>query len=163
MSAREHLLAFTVHALPVAQGSKVAGRTKSGKAYVRESNAHALHAWRQAVQAEALAEAAGGKGDTVDLPLALGPVALHATFTLPRPKSHYGTGRNARSLKPAAPWYVPTKPDVDKLVRAVCDALTGVAWRDDSQVASLRVAKVYGPRASLTVEVVALPHAEAPS
>ena len=35
------------------------------------------------------------------------------------------------------------KPDIDKLTRCVLDALTGVAWRDDSQVISVRAYKRY--------------------
>ena len=36
-----------------------------------------------------------------------------------------------------------TKPDIDKLVRCVLDALTGVLWVDDSQVITLRAFKRY--------------------
>jgi Holliday junction resolvase RusA-like endonuclease len=134
----------------VAQGSKIAGRSKSGRTYVRESNAHALDAWRHAVMDAALAAV----GLDTPLPLvAEGPVALHVVFTFTRPRAHFGTGRNARQLKPSAPWYVHGRPDADKLLRAVGDALTGVAWRDDGQVASVRVAKVYGPLAQAWVEV----------
>ena len=35
------------------------------------------------------------------------------------------------------------RPDLDKLCRCVCDALTGVAWRDDSQVTALWATKRY--------------------
>ena len=37
-------------------------------------------------------------GDMLD-----GPVSVTVDFYLPRPKSHYGTGRNAGALKPSAP------------------------------------------------------------
>jgi crossover junction endodeoxyribonuclease RusA len=36
-----------------------------------------------------------------------------------------------------------TKPDLDKLVRCVLDALTGVLWVDDSQVITIRAFKFY--------------------
>jgi Holliday junction resolvase RusA-like endonuclease len=36
-----------------------------------------------------------------------------------------------------------TRPDADKLVRAVADALTGVLWRDDSQIDRMMVGKFY--------------------
>jgi len=84
-------------------------------------------------------------------------VSLRLTFTMRRPATHFGTGKNKRKLRPTAPWYQATRPDADKLARAVLDALTGVAYRDDGQVAVLRVSKVYGPRAQLHVEVHALP------
>jgi len=35
------------------------------------------------------------------------------------------------------------KPDVDKLARALLDALTGLLWRDDAQVVSLTITKAY--------------------
>ena len=37
------------------------------------------------------------------------------------------------------------RPDVDKLARALLDALTGVAYEDDGQVVTLTVRKRYGP------------------
>ena len=66
-------------------------------------------------------------GDMLD-----GPVIVTVDFYLPRPKSHYGTGRNAGALKPSAPAEHLTMPDLDKLTRAVGDALTRLAWRGRS-------------------------------
>lgn len=74
----------------------------------------------------------------------LGPLNLNVVFRLPRPKAHYRTGAHAGELKPDAPVWCPKKPDLDKLVRAVCDALTTAAvWHDDSQVATVHARKVY--------------------
>jgi Holliday junction resolvase RusA-like endonuclease len=39
------------------------------------------------------------------------------------------------------PW---VKPDLDKLIRAVLDGLTGVAYVDDSQVVLIQASKSYG-------------------
>jgi Holliday junction resolvase RusA-like endonuclease len=36
------------------------------------------------------------------------------------------------------------KPDIDKLIRAVLDALTGICYEDDAQVISVRATKGYG-------------------
>ena len=58
-------------------------------------------------------------------------------FMFARPKSHYGTGANAREIKRSAPAYKSTRPDLDKLVRAVLDSLTGIVFVEDSQVAGL--------------------------
>lgn len=46
-----------------------------------------------------------------------------------------------------------TRPDLDNLVKAVKDALTGVLWRDDSQVIELEAKKVYDnpPGVDITV------------
>ena len=77
-------------------------------------------------------------GDMLD-----GPVSVTVNFYLPRPKSHYGTGRNAGALKPSAPAEHLTMPDLDKLQRAVGDALTRLAWRDDSQIVAWHAYKHY--------------------
>lgn len=69
-----------------------------------------------------------------------GPICADMVFWEQRPKSHY---RKNGALKPDAP-SVPTKaPDLDKLVRSVGDALNGIVWRDDSQVATLVATKRY--------------------
>jgi Holliday junction resolvase RusA-like endonuclease len=63
-----------------------------------------------------------------------GAVRVDAEFVFERPKSHYGTGRNADKLKPSAPRRHTSTPDRDKLERALHDGLTGIAYRDDCQV-----------------------------
>jgi Holliday junction resolvase RusA-like endonuclease len=45
------------------------------------------------------------------------------------------------------------KPDMDNIVKAVADALNGVAYRDDSAIVELRVAKRYGSPERLVVRV----------
>jgi len=54
-----------------------------------------------------------------------------------RPKAHYGTGRNAGKLKDTAPrWHGLKTGDNDNIEKAVWDALSGIIWKDDSQVVS---------------------------
>ena len=43
------------------------------------------------------------------------------------------------------------RPDLDKLCRAVLDALTGIAYKDDQQVVSLFATKSYGERAGVFI------------
>lgn len=73
-----------------------------------------------------------------------GPVGADVTFTMPRPKNHYGTGRNAGRLKPWAAgliWHT-VYPDTDKLLRGLGDALSKAGvWGDDAQLCAHR----YGP------------------
>lgn len=73
-----------------------------------------------------------------------GPLSLDVRFYFTRPRGHYGTGRNAATLKPSAPRFPIVRPDTTKLVRAIEDALTGVLWRDDALVVSQVAAKLYG-------------------
>lgn len=124
-------MVIEVHGTPAPQGSKVRGRYGS----VYESNRN-VAPWREAV-----------RGETQRLgmmPLA-GPVACLITFRMPRPKGHYGTGRNAGQVRKGAPRFPASKPDIDKLARAVLDGLTdGGAWKDDGQVIMLTAVKTYG-------------------
>lgn len=94
--------------------------------------------WRQEV-AHAARQVVGA-----DAPLIGGPIALRLEFVRPRPKEHWGTGRNKDRLKPSAPKWPTGKPDLTKLTRAVEDALKGVIWCDDSQVVRQEIAKDWG-------------------
>ena len=81
------------------------------------------------------------------------PVYLKAVFVMPYRKDNYGTGRNAGVLKATAPHYHISRPDRGKLVRALEDALTGIIWRDDSQVCLALVEKIYGERPGVKLEI----------
>ena len=75
-----------------------------------------------------------------------GAVGLYVAFTFPRPDSHWlpvNSRRDAPALKPGAPQWLTSSPDVDKLCRAVLDALTGIAYLDDAQVTAICGTKVY--------------------
>ncbi len=74
-----------------------------------------------------------------------GAVAVDVVFTFARPKSHYGTGRNADVVKESAPDKHIQAPDSDKLSRLALDGLemAGVV-RNDSQVYMLNIYKQWG-------------------
>lgn len=72
-----------------------------------------------------------------------GPVSLTMSFKILRPKNHYRTGKNAGMLRDDAQKYCTVKPDLTKLERSTEDALTGIIWRDDSQVAKKNTQKIY--------------------
>ena len=73
-----------------------------------------------------------------------GPVAISLTFIMPRPASHYGTGRNAGTLKASAPSAHIKTPDIDNLTKAVLDAMTAAgAWHDDAQISEQSASKRY--------------------
>lgn len=111
---------------------------------VQPNNKAALHEFRGRVSTVA--------GDFFrDQDLLQGALTVEAVFYFLRPKTHYGTGRNAGVLKESSPAYVTTRPDLDKCARALADALTGIAWRDDSQIVTWKVSKEFaangeGPR-----------------
>lgn len=85
-----------------------------------------------------------------------GPVGVRCNFYLPRPKNHYGTGRNAGKLKPSAPIHHTKIPDVDNLEKMVFDAMNGIVWKDDSQVVDNRSSKEYGEQPRTEVRVYEL-------
>jgi Holliday junction resolvase RusA-like endonuclease len=86
-----------------------------------------------------------------------GPLAVRFVFTFPRPRCHFGTGRNADKLKPSAPRFPAVKPDTTKVIRSTEDALTGILWVDDARIVEQRGRKVYGDRPGALVEVWILP------
>lgn len=52
---------------------------------------------------------------------------------------------------------LPTKkPDVDNIVKAVLDALNGLAYKDDTQVTRISANKMYGENAHIEVTIVNL-------
>lgn len=75
-------------------------------------------------------------------PLA-GPLKVTMTFHLPRPKHHFGSGKNAHLVKDGAPLHPAVKPDVLKLARACEDACTGMIYNDDAQIIVEHLEKRY--------------------
>lgn len=137
-------LSFFVAGLPRPKGSlRGFAFRKGARLGVRmtEGNADTVKPWMSSI-----AWAAREAGARVP---SAGPLGVSVTFVLPRPKSHSG----AQGVKASAPPYPAGKPDVDKLVRAVLDALTGIVWLDDSQVVWLKAEKAYGPEPGASVLV----------
>ena len=81
------------------------------------------------------------------------PVAVSIVFQFERPKCHYRTGKHAHELRPDAPAIPTGGPDLDKLVRNVLDAMTGIAYADDKQVSSIHTEKAYGRSAGASFNV----------
>jgi Holliday junction resolvase RusA-like endonuclease len=139
---------FTVYGQAQAAGSKRAFRhPRSGAVIVTDANKKAKPWKREVADAAAtamLAHAVTENGTLVD-----GALVLTLTFYVPRPKGHYG----ARGLRPSAPPHPTVRPDVLKLARGVEDAMTGVVYRDDSQIVREHLSKVYGEPARVEVIV----------
>jgi len=66
---------------------------------------------------------------------------LTLEFVLAHPAGHFGTGRNAGTLRASAPTLHLSKPDIDNLCKLPLDALTGHLYRDDTQVTSITASK----------------------
>lgn len=115
-------LPFTVYGVPRPQGSK----RHVGNGRMVESSPRVAE-WRTLVALEASIE----QGDR---PVIEGPVTVDIVFGFGLPKR---PGKR-RSQDPHA-----QRPDLDKLARAVLDALTGVMYTDDSQVVELSARKMW--------------------
>ena len=119
-----------VNGSPAPQGSKSRGRHEG-----MFETSKKVGPWRNAVRTEAQA--------AFPVPLD-GAVTVEVVFFLPRPKSHFGTGRNAGILKDSAPHHPTGVPDIDKLCRSTLDGLKeGGAYHDDAQVVNLIARKNY--------------------
>ncbi len=70
------------------------------------------------------------------------PIEIQVNLWFERPKSHFGTGRNASNVKGSAPVFHTQKPDVDNVAKGILDALVHIkAFHDDSQVITLTISK----------------------
>ncbi|QGZ16935.1 RusA-like resolvase [Arthrobacter phage LittleTokyo] len=132
MSGRQ--VTFWAAGVPIPQGSKRIGRNRAtGKPILLDDNDKELKPWREVV---AWAGRAAAAAEPLD-----GPLEVHLLFYMPRPASHY---LRSGDLKPSAPAWPAVKPDVDKLERAVFDALTaGNVWVDDARAVSVHKSKRY--------------------
>jgi Holliday junction resolvase RusA-like endonuclease len=86
------------------------------------------------------------------------PLKVAIRFTFPRPKTHR---RRDGSLRPGAPIFHSSKPDIDNAAKAVLDALTQIGvWADDCQVVNLFLSKRYAddgrPGAQVTIDTITI-------
>ena len=142
---------FTVFGVAQPGGSKKAFpfRKPSGHFGVTVTDANAkVHDWKKTVAWTARENYSGE--------LLVGPLRLTLNFFRPRPRSHYGSGKNAETVRQFAPAYPVSRPDSTKLLRAVEDALSGVLYFDDAQIIEQFVSKRWGmpARVEIIVETI---------
>jgi crossover junction endodeoxyribonuclease RusA len=99
--------------------------------YIIHTQGSALAAWRSAI--------ALGARQAGALPRE-GAINIDMTFVMPKPRTV------TRSHPTVA-------PDLDKLVRAVLDGLTAIAYRDDAQVTQITARKDYGERIGVDISL----------
>lgn len=125
-------VSFEVVGTPRPQGSKRAFVNKhTGRAQMTEQSKH-VYTWRDDIRSAA-ARAMGAAMPTGKA------VRVLAEFIVARPKADFGTGKNADALKPSAPIHPikKTSGDIDKLLRALFDAMSGIVYDDDAQVVNV--------------------------
>ena len=124
------MITFKVDGAPVPQGSM---RVFNGN--IVHSQGAALATWRSLVAIHAR------KANCQPKP---GAVRLDIIFGMPKP----------RTVKRSQP---SVAPDLDKLIRAVLDSLTAIAYLDDGQVTEINSTKVYSVSPFCEVSVIYLP------
>lgn len=125
---------FTILGLPATKGSTRSFINPRTRTVVTLPDAKRLGEWTQA---------AGWAARAARLPLLprSDAVSVYALFEFVRPQSAKRRG------------FPTVKPDGDKLIRALLDALTGIGYVDDAQVVDVIVSKRYGPQTQTTVTV----------
>lgn len=120
------MIEFSVEGTPVPQGSMkvIHGR-------ILHSQGSALINWRNQI---------GFAARQALTPKLQNAVTMDLVFFMPKPKTVKRT-------------FPSVAPDLDKLIRAVLDALTGIAYEDDGQVCSIHAHKIYGERAGILIRV----------
>lgn len=140
-------LSFFVRGVPVAKGSHdtfirpvpetprspnprcaLCGKPRKQTVVVVDQSGQRLEDWMMAIRVTAHEAQGPGWG------LWAGAVSVSVKFYFPRLKSH---------PKNNPPVWKLSKPDGDKLMRAVLDALTGVTYVDDNRVVELHCQKFY--------------------
>lgn len=111
---------------PAPQGSKRGIATRHGKVAMIESSKN-VKPWRESIRHALLDEHGKARATYPD-----GPIHVRLEFVMPRPTS------TPKQRTPAAV----KRPDLDKLVRAVLDAISSAGvWKDDSQVTRIDTTK----------------------
>ena len=82
-----------------------------------------------------------------------GPLRVKFEFFFLRPQGHYGSGKNQHILKPSAPLYPVVRPDALKCARSTEDAMTKIAWLDDSQIVTEELTKRYGAQSGALITI----------
>jgi len=122
------IVTFKVYGHPEPQGSTRAFVPKGWTRPIITSANKKQKPWRQEVTRTAIE--AMEKFAIIKRPA---PVYIEMRFYVTKPKS-----------KPKKVIFHTTKPDLDKLARAVSDSLTGIVYEDDSQITAALIEKNYG-------------------
>jgi len=139
------MLTFTVFGHPEPQGSTKAFIPKGWNRAIITSDNKKTKPWRQEIAGAALSAM---QSQGVTMLEREHPVHVRVEFYFAKPKS------TKKSVIAKV-----TKPDGDKLERSVWDALTGIAFEDDSQVVEWSGGKYFGTpeRVEITVGPASIP------
>jgi crossover junction endodeoxyribonuclease RusA len=132
------ILTFTVFGTPQPQGSARAFMHKGAKFPTVTSDNPKNRPWRQEIALTAIAQMKHEKLALVDNKT---PLRVEASFYFDPPQSA------KRKI------HKTTRPDGDKLLRSLLDALTGIVYADDSQVSQFEVYKFFGAPSRVEIKI----------
>jgi Holliday junction resolvase RusA-like endonuclease len=87
-----------------------------------------------------------------------GLIEIRIRFYTQRPRSHFGSGKNANNLKASAPSFPDTSKDIDNYCKFTLDCLNHCGiWVDDAKIIGIdarhRFADIYGPGPSTEITI----------
>lgn len=136
LNESQNIIAFKVSGVAQAKGNMRASKySRRGKLY--DSNKK-LHSWTRTLSLQASKHKPKN--------IWIGPVRLEIRIGLPKPSDHPKTKL----------WWHVKKPDLDKVLRGIKDPLTGIIYRDDSQVVSVSIDKTYSNEPYVEIRAIQL-------
>ena len=134
------MLSFTVPGIPVGKGRPRVGRVAGHARLFTPAKTVAY----EGLIAHAAQQAMAGR------PLITEAVGVSLAIDCAVPASWSQRKQRAALAGEVLPT---TKPDADNVLKAICDGLNGVAWRDDVQAVDVQVRKRYAAVPCVRVQV----------
>ena len=116
--------------------------TRTGNKYLDPS----VIKYRKTIRNMAIAQMRNQKAERIE-----GAVNMNIIYAFRRPKSLSKKERSEIDGGKTVP--KTTKPDIDNLTKAILDALNGIAWKDDAQVAQINIQKIWSTKDQIEIEI----------
>ncbi|SOY56827.1 RusA family crossover junction endodeoxyribonuclease [Cupriavidus taiwanensis] len=137
-------ITFFVPGQPVAKGRPIAGRGFNGRTTLRTPEKTANY---ESLVKLACSQAMAGDGPLTE------PLAIDLQVNVQIPASWPKKRQQAAEMGDIG---ATKKPDLDNIVKALCDGMNGIAYADDAQIVTLSARKVYSTTPGVHVVVRAL-------
>lgn len=142
-------VSFLVPGEPVAKGRPRFGirKTRDGGSYVSVRTPEKTVIYENHVKLEYIEQTGGHRFDDNGML----EIEIEAYFSIPKSAS-----KKKRALMLTGDIRPTKKPDMDNILKAVADALNGIAYRDDSQIVRATIDKYYdaAPRMIVTISEI---------
>ena len=123
---------------------------RAGRGFAYNADSAAMKAWKEALDAALRPFSFPGDFDE--------PMHVELVFRLPRPKSHYRSGKFSHLLKESAPGDHQSRCDLDNLSKVILDKITRSGyWVDNNQVVFMSVRKRWAYCESAGCEIRVIP------